>query len=158
MNHDRSRADAYSRRTALGLLGAAPLLAAPLLTASRTVGASEAAEGIEDRGWDSCRYRTEWTRSFRSRLSARSSPEWRSRSWPHLQPGRLSGEPGVAGTTGAWTSAAQEREVTMSVIQQSQLLFVPGTSYSYRNCGYYTLGAIVLENIGLGPALVSSRR
>lgn len=35
MNHDRSRTDACSRRTALGLLGAEPLLAAPLLTTPR---------------------------------------------------------------------------------------------------------------------------
>jgi len=50
---------------------------------------------------------------------------------------------------GTWTSVAQEFAATLSIIQQSPLLFAPGMRYSYSNSGYYTLGAIVQQVAGL---------
>ena len=47
-----------------------------------------------------------------------------------------------------WSTPAQEFDDTMAVIRQSQLLFTPGTRYSYSNSGYYTLGAIVAQVSG----------
>ena len=48
----------------------------------------------------------------------------------------------------SWTTPAQEFADTMAIIQQSPLLFTPGTAYSYSNSGYYTLGAIVAQVSG----------
>ncbi len=47
-----------------------------------------------------------------------------------------------------WTSAAETIDGIMAIIRQSPLLFTPGTSYSYSNSGYATLGAIAAQVSG----------
>ncbi|HEV3359453.1 MAG TPA: serine hydrolase domain-containing protein [Pseudonocardiaceae bacterium] len=48
-----------------------------------------------------------------------------------------------------FTSAAQEFDAGLDIVRAEPLLFAPGSSYSYSNSGYFTLGAIVARVSGL---------
>ena len=50
---------------------------------------------------------------------------------------------------GTWTTPSQVLDGTLAFIQAQQLLFTPGTQYSYSNSGFVVLGAIVQEVSGL---------
>ena len=50
---------------------------------------------------------------------------------------------------GQFTSDAQEFDAALEIIRAGQLFFTPGSSYSYSNSGYFTLGAIVAAVSGL---------
>jgi CubicO group peptidase (beta-lactamase class C family) len=54
----------------------------------------------------------------------------------------------LQGELGGFTSAAQEWDAIMAVIEQQPLLFPPGTRWSYSNSGFFTLGAIVAQVSG----------
>jgi CubicO group peptidase (beta-lactamase class C family) len=47
-----------------------------------------------------------------------------------------------------WTSANEAMDGIMAAVEQSPLLFTPGTQYSYSNSGYATLGAIAAQASG----------
>jgi CubicO group peptidase (beta-lactamase class C family) len=58
------------------------------------------------------------------------------------------GDPEFLNEESTWTSATETMNGIMAIIKQSQLLFTPGTQYSYSNSGYATLGAIAAQVSG----------
>jgi CubicO group peptidase (beta-lactamase class C family) len=58
------------------------------------------------------------------------------------------GDPEFLNEESTWTSATETMNGIMAIIKQSQLLFTPGTQYSYSNSGYATLGAITAQVSG----------
>jgi hypothetical protein len=111
-----------SRRSVLGLLGAAPFVASGALAFPSAAHASASNTALESRI---------------QRIAAR--PEFGGARW---------GMQFYAADTGE-TLVEEVMDGTLAVIRQTPLAFTPGTQYRHSNDGFFVLGAMVARVSGL---------